>query len=323
VTADGSLELPFLDALQVGVLLFDREGKLLFWNRWFANHLENDPGEFVGRALVELFPDLVGSRLDTGIRQAIRSHLSSMLTPGLNRPLLPLYSKPARGKPDRMQQLIQITALRHPRVACLVQVQDMTAAVRRERRLRVQSSQFLDDAYRDALTGVGNRRRFDHALADMFQKAQAAATSLGVLMIDVDFFKVYNDAHGHQKGDECLKLVAQTIQQGLRQVPGDLVFRYGGEEFAVLLPGADENTASGIAERLRARVHALAVTYGTALPGRTLSISIGVAAHIPLSGQRAESIVKYADAALYRAKDDGRNRCRCYHAGSPLFQPVG
>ncbi len=306
-------ELPLLDVLQTGIILLDKEGRVLHWNQWFQQHLGADTGPINGRTPAELFPELQGTRLEACIDQALRFRLSSMLTPGLNRPVLPLYQKPSdRKQGRRMQQLIQVSALLHPEVACLIQIQDMTSTVRRERRLRVQSTQLLDASYRDQLTGIGNRRRFDHAFHELFAKAQAAASSLSLLMIDVDFFKAYNDLYGHQRGDECLRLVAQGLQQGLRQDTGDLICRYGGEEFAVLLPGTDETTAIAVSERLRQRVEALKLLHEDSQVSRYLSISLGLAALTPNQGQPSHILVTGADMALYHAKEEGRNRCMYY-----------
>ncbi|HMW18548.1 MAG TPA: diguanylate cyclase [Accumulibacter sp.] len=303
------MELSLLDALQLGVILLDREGVVLFWNRWFTEHLLEPDKPPAGRTLAEMFPELTNRRLETVVKQALRANLSSILTPGLSRSPLPLYHLSVENTREHMQQLIHITPLENPPVACMLQIQDMTAVRRRERRLRVQSNQWLDAAYLDALTAVGNRRRFDHALADLYQKAEKTATSLGVIMLDVDFFKIFNDAYGHQKGDDCLCQVAQTLQQSLRKQTGDLICRYGGEEFAILLPGADEYTACAIAERLRVRVYSLKLPYGGPLADQSLSISLGVAVANPSAGQTPETLVDAADRALYHAKADGRNRC--------------
>jgi diguanylate cyclase (GGDEF)-like protein len=126
----------------------------------------------------------------------------------------------------------------------------------------------------------------------------------------VDQFKAYNDIYGHQAGDECLRTIARTIACAARR-PGDLVARYGGEELAILLPGADEADAAVIAEDLRAKVEALRVRHDANPPSRILTISIGSASRIPsLDRSRIgpDDLITLADSALYRAKQDGRNR---------------
>ncbi len=301
-----------LDALQLGVILLDRDARLIHWNLWFSEHLADPVKPPVGKRLSEVFPEIHKGRLEAVIDQALRDKLSAILTPGLNRALLPLFHISVDNRCEVMQQLVYITPVQHAQVACLLQIQDMTAVRRRERRLRVQSNQWLDAAYLDALTTVGNRRRFDHALAELFQKAEKTAAPLGVIMLDIDHFKSFNDFYGHQHGDECLCKVAQILEQSLRKHAGDLICRYGGEEFAILLPGADETTACAVAERLRMRVHSLKLAAAALSPERHLTISLGVAvASIP-AAHTAESLVDAADRALYRAKAEGRNRYMYY-----------
>lgn len=307
-----SMELVLLDALQLGVVLLDSEGRLLHWNQWFADHLATSGKPPCGKRLSEVFPEVNQGRLEAVIEQALCAKLSSILTPGLNRALLPLFHISVDNTREVMQQLIYINPLEYGQVACMLQIQDMTVVRRRERRLRVQSNQWLDAAYLDALTTVGNRRRFDHALAELFQKAEKTATPLGVIMLDIDHFKSFNDLYGHQYGDECLYKVAQTLEQSLRKHAGDLICRYGGEEFAILLPGADETTACAVAERLRMRVDSLKLAAAALSPERHLTISLGVAVALIPAEHTAEFLVDAADRALYRAKAEGRNRYMYY-----------
>jgi len=148
----------------------------------------------------------------------------------------------------------------------------------------------------DALTDCANRRHFDDTLTLEWRRALRMGTPLSLAMIDIDFFKPFNDTHGHQAGDEVMRRVAQTLQSRLHRA-GDLVARYGGEEFAILLVGVEAEKALEIAERARADIEALGVT-----------ISAGVATIIPHRDVAAEELVRAADAALYEAKRAGRNR---------------
>lgn len=162
----------------------------------------------------------------------------------------------------------------------------------------------------DGLTGLANRRTFDKQLELEWLRAARQKTHVSLLLIDVDQFKAYNDIYGHQAGDECLRTIAKTIAGAARR-PGDLVARYGGEELAILLPGADESDAAFIAEDLRAKVEALRVRHDANPPSRILTISIGSATRIPsLDRSRIgpDDLITLADSALYRAKQDGRNR---------------
>ncbi|ADK86427.1 response regulator receiver modulated diguanylate cyclase [Desulfarculus baarsii DSM 2075] len=161
----------------------------------------------------------------------------------------------------------------------------------------------------DGLTGLANRRYFDEALAREWRRAQSRGEPLGLLMIDIDFFKAYNDAHGHQQGDVCLKQVAQAIRDCVSR-PGDLAARYGGEEFAVILPGADPDGATDVARRVLTAVSALGLPHGHASVADHVTVSVGAAALAPGPGQEAATLIQTADQALYQAKSLGRNQVR-------------
>ncbi len=163
----------------------------------------------------------------------------------------------------------------------------------------------------DGLTGVVNRRGLDAALDAEWSRISRDATHLAVLLVDIDFFKAYNDRFGHQAGDDCLRRVARCLSATVRR-PSDLVARYGGEEFAVILPGTDHFGAIDMAERLRAAVQAMALPHPDN-PGGIVTISVG-AATLHASGSAAtvpEELIALADKELYRAKQAGRNRVRC------------
>ncbi len=158
-------------------------------------------------------------------------------------------------------------------------------------------------AYIDGLTGIFNRRYFEMRIAEEMERARRYSTSLAVIMLDIDHFKRLNDEFGHLLGDEVLRQVSSVFSQQLRKI--DVVCRYGGEEFAVLLPQTSTEQAFSVAEKLRREVA------GYRFPGvpRPVTISAGAAAH-PLHGATRDEVVKAADAALYTAKQAGRNCVR-------------
>jgi diguanylate cyclase (GGDEF)-like protein len=158
----------------------------------------------------------------------------------------------------------------------------------------------------DGLTGIANRRSFDGALGRAWDRARRTHTALGVLMIDVDHFKRFNDSHGHQAGDEILRRVAQAVQAAVLR-PDDVAARYGGEEFAIVLPLAEGEAARVVGERVRHNVRALALPYPEA-PKGIVTVSVGVASARPEPGLSEASILAAADQALYKAKHDGRDR---------------
>ena len=162
-------------------------------------------------------------------------------------------------------------------------------------------------AIKDGLTGIANRRSFDETFEAEWLRAQREQLSLSLLIADIDYFKRYNDAYGHLKGDECLKRVAATIDDQSHR-PQDLTARYGGEEFAIILPNTDRNGAGPVAERVREAVCALEIPHADSDVGQSVTLSIGVASMIPRVGLGPETLIAAADRALYAAKRGGRNR---------------
>lgn len=157
-------------------------------------------------------------------------------------------------------------------------------------------------ALRDPLTGTGNRIAMDQSLTREIAVTRRNKAPLSVLMVDVDHFKHVNDEYGHYTGDEVLRAIAQGLKSQLRNI--DRVFRYGGEEFVVLLTDTDRETAVQIGERLRSTVLGLAFPHHA--PSLTMSISLGCSTL--MAGETADSLVQRADSALYVAKREGRNR---------------
>jgi diguanylate cyclase (GGDEF)-like protein len=174
--------------------------------------------------------------------------------------------------------------------------------------LQRANNQLLTLSLRDALTGVGNRRSFDLALEQAWSVATQNQREIGLLMVDADSFKAYNDTLGHGAGDRCLQVIAQTLQGNIRGGE-DQVARYGGEEFAVLLPNTSLTLAEGVAERMRQAVEQLQIPHPAAKKGRFVTVSIGVAILRPTARDSSPlALVQAADDALYEAKHAGRNR---------------
>lgn len=175
----------------------------------------------------------------------------------------------------------------------------------RQLRLRQNAERELAGlASTDGLTGLANRRRLDQVLKQEWARGMRSERPLALLMIDVDHFKAFNDRHGHHGGDVALRSVAQTLTASIRR-PGDLAARYGGEEFMVVLPETDKAGACVIAEKLRLAIEALPPFAEDTVP---ITVSIGVATHLPATHDLPEPLFHAADRALYRAKKQGRNR---------------
>lgn len=175
----------------------------------------------------------------------------------------------------------------------------------------IEQANFLRNmAYRDSLTGLANRRKFDESLANEWRHCQRTGQPLTVLMIDIDHFKAYNDHYGHPAGDACLQKIAATLQQQVQRVH-DLVARYGGEEFVCLLPGTNQPDACQLADKLVKSIHDLEIPHILAPVTGKVTISIGVATVVPDATLHRDQLLQQADANLYKAKQEGRNRFYC------------
>ncbi len=159
----------------------------------------------------------------------------------------------------------------------------------------------------DSLTGIANRYSFDEYFSHEIRRAGRTRAALSLIMIDIDFFKNFNDTYGHQAGDKCLTEVAKVLNKSLGR-SGDLVARYGGEEFILALPGTDEKGAISFAETLRARVEDLNIEHSDSAVNKFVTISLGVYTCYPDQITTAENIIEIADKALYKAKKQGRNQ---------------
>ncbi|KPY35868.1 Diguanylate cye [Pseudomonas syringae pv. papulans] len=182
------------------------------------------------------------------------------------------------------------------------------------RALRVSQQQLLDTNLvlqrlmnSDGLTGLSNRRHFDEYLELEWRRAVREQTQLSLLMIDVDYFKPYNDNFGHLEGDEALRQVAKAIRNSCSR-PSDLPARYGGEEFAMVLPNTSPGGARLLAEKLRQSVSGMNIPHMAPAPGSSLTVSIGVATVTPQLGMHSRQLILDADKGLYQAKNNGRNQ---------------
>jgi len=162
-------------------------------------------------------------------------------------------------------------------------------------------------ASRDGLTGINNRRAFDEHIDTIWQQAMREHVSVALLLVDIDYFKAYNDYYGHQAGDECLKHVARTLARCARR-PLDFTARYGGEEFAIVLYNARRDYVEEVARRIESSMQTMALKHPASAISRQLTVSIGAACVVPSSERSHFGFIQLADEALYEAKGQGRNR---------------
>ncbi len=175
-----------------------------------------------------------------------------------------------------------------------------------------QTQQQINNIARvDALTSISNRREFDTRLLAEWGRGARSEHSLALLMIDVDKFKEFNDHHGHLRGDDCLIAVAKILETCMQR-SGDLLARYGGEEFVALLPEVDIDGALTVAQDCHAAVLDAKITHVTSSISPYVTVSIGVAAMVPIYDKSCTLLIEQADIALYQAKQDGRNRVRIF-----------
>jgi len=193
-------------------------------------------------------------------------------------------------------------------------IRDISAQKSAEQRLAEANAKLAEAnralqemAHRDGLTGLANRRHFDESLLQAFRGARRRRCPLGLLMLDIDHFKAYNDRYGHIAGDARLRRVACAVQEVVRR-PDDIAARYGGEEFAVLLPATDLEGAIAVGDTIRLAIGALLIEH-LGSPSGTASVSVGASSVLPRTTDRDPvRLVDTADRALYRAKAGGRNQ---------------
>jgi len=172
-------------------------------------------------------------------------------------------------------------------------------------------SDLLDKSHKDALTGIYNRRFLDEHLAQIIKSLSRSCGTLSMLLIDIDFFKKYNDTYGHKEGDNCLKTVAQTLKKSISRLD-DFTARYGGEEFAVVLPNTDENGARLVANTLLENIRKLNIAHEKSDVAGCVTISIGGITGNVTHTQKSDDYIIHSDKMLYESKQNGRNR---YTAG--------
>ena len=209
--------------------------------------------------------------------------------------------------PDRIELIARIRYHSNAYIVRLQRDEAYRALRESQKKLAETNLELLRLVNVDSLTGLANRRHFDESLFIEWKRAARNGKPLSVLMLDIDYFKAYNDTYGHLKGDEALRQVADIIRTSVMR-PADQSSRYGGEEFVVILPETEVEGAVQLAEEIRSRVEALGIPHVGSEASATLTLSIGVAGGIPSESQEPLWLVNCADAALYQAKQGGRNR---------------
>ncbi len=296
------------NAINLGLIIVDAEYNVLFWNDWIFKRTHIKQAEAVSHKLDSVFSEPLSVTFLNAIKNTLEYGLPTVLSNALHRSPLPLYDLSLQtDEKTRIPQAITISPLQSQQgeLYCVIQVTDSSTSIKREKMLRSHSEIFKREANTDSLTGIYNRRFFDEHYKIAFHSAIRQQQYLSIFMIDIDFFKDYNDYYGHLKGDETLRAVAQALKSQLFRA-SDLIARYGGEEFVLILPDLSEEQAEKFAEKLKNSIFNLAIPHVNSSLFNQVTISIGLCAGIP---QEEYDILGRADAALYLAKQQGRNRC--------------
>jgi len=300
--------------LQAGIIIIDGSSRVVFVNEWFLRRCGRTAQQLMGLPLAVAFPQLEGSYFCSRLAVSTRTGFPAMLSHSLHAPPLPLYMPHLVGHPPALlSQTVHIipigkqAARQSGKQLTLIQVTDVTPTVRREYLLRTRVDEMHLMARVDPLTGVGNRREFSESLDSEVRAALRAQESLGMLMIDIDHFKAYNDHFGHPVGDQCLRDVAGLLRRVVRR-PRDRLARYGGEEFVVLLPGTPLSGVVEVGREILEQVRRLALPHTASPDGEIVTVSLGAAAMMPEGPEDGVALLRRADEALYAAKGAGRNR---------------
>lgn len=302
-----------LSNTQMGLLVLDADARVVFANKWLLTRASMVLDHITGRPLMEVFPVLAASHFERALKQSMVTGFPSMLSHTLHAAPFPLYAPSgACTRGELLRQSIQIVPMGPKDMALagqrftLIHIADVSHNVMREGLLKAKVDEMSDMAHIDVLTGIGNRRAFDQTLDAEVRAAVRAAKPLGLLMLDVDYFKLFNDKYGHPAADRCLQTIADLLRQICRR-PRDLVARYGGEELAVVLPETDLAGALRVANDILKALRALQIPHENNPQGPIVTLSAGVS--VLAQGERttAATLLQQADVALYAAKHAGRN----------------
>ncbi|MES2103295.1 MAG: diguanylate cyclase [Pseudomonadota bacterium] len=297
------------NAINLGLIMVDAEERVLLWNDWLSKHSNLPQQQVIGKKLADAFDTPPTPAFLTAVRNTLSHGLPVVLSNALHRSPLPLFDPTELSDEKvRMHQSISITPLNSPGGrCCLIQVTDSSTSIKREKMLRSHSEMLKVEATTDSLTGIYNRRFFDEHYKMVLGHSRREKLPLSVFMIDIDFFKEYNDYYGHLAGDKTITAVANSLKSQLFRST-DVLARYGGEEFILVLPNMSEESALQFAEKLRMAVWDLGLPHLKSKIAQQLSISIGLSTFNQDNDGDLKTLLKCADAALYKAKQKGRNQ---------------
>lgn len=288
------------DAINLGIIILDRELKIHGWNRWMEIHSGFSFDNVKGSSIFDIFPHLNNPKFTRSCKSVFTFGNFCFFSQKLHHYLFPFKTKNySDTRFEYMQQSCAMGPLRNENndiKHLFIYVQDMTEVAVYEQKL-------LEMNMRDGLTGIFNRRFLETRLNEEFNRHKRYGGIFSIIMFDIDFFKRVNDTYGHQCGDFILKSISSRASSLIRNV--DFLSRYGGEEFCCLLPETGIPAALTVAERFRSAIEKQENNFdGNVIK---VTISLGVA-EFSKDLESATMLIKKADEALYRAKKEGRNK---------------
>lgn len=303
-----------IDILDMGVVVLDRELKVVLWNRWMAENSRFPQEEVKGRKITDIFPGLEEKGFRWKAENVFKMGTFAFFSQKLHQYLFPFpVTSHLLTDFEYMQQNITIAPIHNNEgkveFICLSLI-DNTDSVMYRKRLEESTRQLEEMSRTDYLTGLPNRRHLIENLENELSRHKRQDMPFSISILDVDFFKQFNDTHGHLCGDQVLIQLGQLFKQSLRRY--DFIGRYGGEEFSSILPNTTGKIAFDVMERLRKATESHLFTYGEKKLKVTISIGIAHADTSKMESLNSDILLKQADQALYLAKEKDRNRTVLY-----------
>lgn len=309
-----------IDSLSQGLMVLDREMRVLMWNRWMEQHSRLERQDVLGRVITDIFPDLVKKGFAWKVQSVFKLGSYAFFSQRLHRFLFPLPASNylQQDRYEYMQQNAVLAPLRgkdgQVEFVC-VSITDYTDTVMYQERLEESTRRLELMSQTDHLTQVANRRHLFDRLSQELNRVRRLGQPLSLAIMDVDHFKRVNDTYGHLCGDQVLVQLAGQLKGSLRAY--DLVGRYGGEEFCLVLPNTTLQDALALVERLRVRISETQFVHGHLCLQVTISAGVTCTAGQP-DTLAADALLSQADEALYRAKTSGRNQTEVGLCHMPL-----
>ncbi|MBI9106353.1 MAG: GGDEF domain-containing protein [Spirochaetales bacterium] len=295
-----------LDAINLGIVIIDANYKVKEWNRWMEIQSRIDKKDIIDTNIFNHYPNLKSASFMRSCKSVLKFGNYVFFSQKLHKYLFPLMVTGVYSKSfDYMQQSCSMTPLRDNDgnvTNIVITVQNVTENVFLEKSLKAM-------VLEDGLTGIYNRRYLDKRLEEEFFRFKRTGRSLSLIMLDIDDFKKINDTYGHPFGDTVLKRIAETCMSVTRD--SDVLARFGGEEFCLILPESERAGALAFGERLRKAIADLKIPFNKAGKDISLTASLGISV-VDSQTESGAALLKEADAALYFSKKNGKNMVKDY-----------